>query len=64
MTIYAIYGATGHTGRLVTADLLARGNKDVILSGRNRETLAALGNYRIHPAAERDAFALELPGES
>lgn len=57
MTIYAIYGATGHTGRLVAADLLARG-KDVILSGRNPETLAALGNHRIHPAVVDDPDAL------
>lgn len=62
MTIYAIYGATGHTGRLVTSELLARG-KDVVLSGRNAEALAALGHPRIHPAALDDPDALRALAE-
>ncbi|WP_199791143.1 MULTISPECIES: saccharopine dehydrogenase NADP-binding domain-containing protein [unclassified Streptomyces] len=37
----AVYGATGHTGRLVTAELLARGQQ-VILAGRGEERLRAL----------------------
>lgn len=43
----AVYGAYGHTGRLVTAELLARG-RDVVLAGRDG---AALGSL----AAELDA---------
>jgi short subunit dehydrogenase-like uncharacterized protein len=37
----AVYGATGYTGRLVTAELLARG-RNVILAGRDQQGLAAL----------------------
>ncbi|MCP9623881.1 NAD-dependent epimerase/dehydratase family protein [Nocardia otitidiscaviarum] len=63
MTIYAIYGATGHTGRLVTAELLSRG-KDVIASGRDPDKLAALdssgtpGSVTTHTAAVDDAESL------
>ncbi|WP_372348097.1 saccharopine dehydrogenase NADP-binding domain-containing protein [Streptomyces sp. KL116D] len=39
----AVYGATGHTGRLVTAELLARG-QDVILAGRSTGRLRALAD--------------------
>jgi short subunit dehydrogenase-like uncharacterized protein len=37
----AVYGATGYTGRLVTAEL-ASGGADVVISGRNRGRLDAL----------------------
>jgi saccharopine dehydrogenase-like NADP-dependent oxidoreductase len=37
----AIYGATGHTGRLVAAELLARGQR-VLLSGRDTGALTTL----------------------
>ena len=48
--LMAVYGATGHTGRLVAAELIARG-RDVILAGRDdagsgpspRSWAAALG---------------------
>jgi short subunit dehydrogenase-like uncharacterized protein len=35
-----IYGATGHTGRLMAGELLARG-EGVVLAGRNGEALHA-----------------------
>ncbi|MFD0000549.1 saccharopine dehydrogenase NADP-binding domain-containing protein [Nocardia sp. NPDC127526] len=62
MTVFAVYGATGHTGRLVTAELLSRG-KDVVLSGRNPDALAALGPPRIMPAALDDPAALRALAE-
>lgn len=37
----AVYGATGYTGRLVAAELLARG-RNVILAGRDQHGLAAV----------------------
>jgi Saccharopine dehydrogenase NADP binding domain len=37
----AIYGANGHTGRLVAAELLSRG-QEVVLAGRNDEALRAM----------------------
>lgn len=57
MAVFAIYGATGHTGRLTTAELLARG-KDVIVSGRDPDALAALGHPNVMPAALDDPDAL------
>ncbi|MGY0019538.1 saccharopine dehydrogenase NADP-binding domain-containing protein [Streptomyces sp. cg35] len=45
----AVYGATGHTGRLVTAELLARG-QDVILAGRGEPGLRALAAELAAPA--------------
>ncbi|WP_067570317.1 saccharopine dehydrogenase NADP-binding domain-containing protein [Nocardia acidivorans] len=63
MTIFAIYGATGHTGRLVTADLLARG-QDVIVSGRDSGALATLGQGRVMPAALDDPVALRAVAEA
>ncbi|WP_432190305.1 saccharopine dehydrogenase NADP-binding domain-containing protein [Streptomyces sp. Tue6028] len=39
----AVYGATGHTGRLVTAELAARG-REIVLAGRNGEALHALAS--------------------
>jgi uncharacterized protein YbjT (DUF2867 family) len=45
----AIYGATGHTGRLVAAELLARG-QDLVLAGRNADALKALAEELGAPA--------------
>jgi saccharopine dehydrogenase-like NADP-dependent oxidoreductase len=61
MTI-AIYGANGHTGRLVAAELLAR-DQDVVLAGRNAAALRALAGElgpraAVHPATVDDAGAL------
>ncbi|MFI0356175.1 saccharopine dehydrogenase NADP-binding domain-containing protein [Actinomadura sp. 9N407] len=39
--LIAIYGAYGHTGRLVAAELLARG-QDIVLAGRDPAALAEL----------------------
>ncbi|MRH87711.1 NAD(P)H-binding protein [Nocardia sp. SYP-A9097] len=63
MTVYAVYGATGHTGRLVTAELLARGG-DVIVSGRDPDALAALGQARVMPAGVDDPRALRALAEA
>ncbi|WP_405490169.1 saccharopine dehydrogenase NADP-binding domain-containing protein [Nocardia sp. NBC_00511] len=63
MTVFAVYGATGHTGRLVTADLLARG-QEVVVSGRDPESLAALGDVRAMPAALDDPPALRALAEA
>ncbi|MFE3022779.1 saccharopine dehydrogenase NADP-binding domain-containing protein [Nocardia tengchongensis] len=63
MTVFAIYGATGHTGRLVAADLTARG-KDVVVSGRDPDALAALGYSRVVPAALDDPAALRALAEA
>src|SRR2546421_149290 len=46
----AIYGATGHTGRLVAAELLARG-QDTVLAGRDADALKALAASFDVPAA-------------
>ncbi|WP_338701851.1 saccharopine dehydrogenase NADP-binding domain-containing protein [Streptomyces sp. Q6] len=60
----AVYGATGHTGRLVTAELLARG-QDVILAGRDERGLRALAaelaapdRVHVHVAPLDDSEAL------
>lgn len=60
----AVYGATGHTGRLVTAELLARG-QDVVLAGRSERRLRALAaelaapdRVRVQVAPLDDARAL------
>ncbi|MFD6352400.1 saccharopine dehydrogenase NADP-binding domain-containing protein [Nocardia tengchongensis] len=63
MTVFAIYGATGHTGRLVAADLTARG-KDVVVSGRDPDALASLGYSRVVPAALDDPAALRALAEA
>jgi short subunit dehydrogenase-like uncharacterized protein len=39
----AVYGATGHTGRLVAAELAARDN-DIVLAGRDAGALHALAD--------------------
>lgn len=63
MTIYAIYGATGHTGRLVTAELLSRG-KDVLLSGRDPDKLAELGHSKTLAASVDDPKSLRALADS
>ncbi|MDG4859931.1 saccharopine dehydrogenase NADP-binding domain-containing protein [Streptomyces sp. T-3] len=62
--LFAIYGATGHTGRLVVSELLAR-DQELILAGRNAESLAALRDelgspdrVRVHHAPVDDRAAL------
>ena len=42
----AVYGATGHTGRLVAAELAARDN-DMVLAGRDAGALHALADERL-----------------
>ncbi|RVX38591.1 saccharopine dehydrogenase-like protein [Nonomuraea polychroma] len=64
----AVYGATGHTGRLVSAELRARG-REIILSGRDAGALKALsdelGGARVHHATIDDPAALrELAGQA
>ncbi|NUR91392.1 MAG: NAD-dependent epimerase/dehydratase family protein, partial [Nonomuraea sp.] len=64
----AVYGATGHTGRLVAAELHARG-REIVLAGRDVVRLKAvsdeLGGARVHEAALDDPDALRaLAAES
>ncbi|MFI6867115.1 saccharopine dehydrogenase NADP-binding domain-containing protein [Nocardia sp. NPDC050406] len=63
MTIFAVYGATGHTGRLVTTDLLSRG-KDVLLSGRDPDKLTELSHPRTLTARLDDAESLRALADS
>ncbi|KAB8196142.1 NAD(P)H-binding protein [Nonomuraea phyllanthi] len=62
----AVYGATGHTGRLVAAELRARG-RDVILAGRDGGALKALsgelGGALVHEAPLDDPAALRALAE-
>ncbi|MBA9001542.1 saccharopine dehydrogenase family protein [Thermomonospora cellulosilytica] len=51
-----VYGAYGHTGRFVIAELLRRGHEP-LLSGRDPARLAALG--AAHPGLETRAAAVE-----
>src|SRR5262245_4096294 len=65
--LFAVYGATGHTGRLVAAELLARGHA-VVLSGRDDAGLRTLagelsGPVEVHPAPLDDAAALRALAE-
>ncbi|MFI6815620.1 saccharopine dehydrogenase NADP-binding domain-containing protein [Nonomuraea sp. NPDC050328] len=55
----AIYGASGHTGRLVATDLHARGHA-VILAGRSEPKLKALADEL--PGAETHPAGLDDPG--
>ncbi|XVQ15696.1 saccharopine dehydrogenase NADP-binding domain-containing protein [Spirillospora sp. CA-255316] len=66
--LIAIYGAYGHTGRLVAAELLERG-RHIVLSGRDATALHDLaahlrsplddpGRVHVHPAAVDDTTAL------
>ncbi|ADB31595.1 Saccharopine dehydrogenase [Kribbella flavida DSM 17836] len=55
-----VYGATGHTGRFVVAELVERGFVP-ILSGRNAARLEELaqGNHEVRPAAVDDPSSLD-----
>lgn len=58
--VIAVYGATGHTGRLVSTELRARG-REVVLAGRDAqglETLAGELGGSAHHAPLDDAAAL------
>ncbi|MGA8113582.1 MAG: saccharopine dehydrogenase NADP-binding domain-containing protein [Actinocatenispora sp.] len=60
--VIAVYGATGHTGRLVAAELSAAGH-DLLVAGRNADALRALaadldGSARVRVAALDDPRAL------
>jgi len=61
--LVAIYGATGHTGRLVAAELIARG-REVLLSGRDGPALLRVAEElglpaeRVHPAGVDEPEAL------
>jgi short subunit dehydrogenase-like uncharacterized protein len=50
----AVYGATGYTGRLVTAELVEAG-AELVLSGRNRRKLDALAQDTEGEVAVREA---------
>src|SRR4029453_5065120 len=54
----ALFGAYGHTGRFVGAELLRRGIT-AILSGRDRVKLEALG--RVHPNSDLRVASIEDP---
>ncbi|WP_188189924.1 saccharopine dehydrogenase NADP-binding domain-containing protein [Nonomuraea sp. SYSU D8015] len=65
----AVYGATGHTGRLAAAELRARG-RDVILAGRDGAALKALAEefggepgVVVHQATLDDPAALRALAE-
>ncbi|MEV0578262.1 saccharopine dehydrogenase NADP-binding domain-containing protein [Streptomyces sp. NPDC050392] len=61
-TAVVVYGATGHTGRFIVAELRRRGFTPV-LSGRNAARLEALaaewGEAEVRPAGVDDAGALD-----
>jgi hypothetical protein len=63
----AIYGANGHTGRLVAAELLSRG-QDIVLAGRNDEALQAmaaeLGSRAVVAPLDDPASLRELAGSA
>ncbi|MDB1089053.1 saccharopine dehydrogenase NADP-binding domain-containing protein [Streptomyces sp. ACA25] len=69
--LIAVYGAYGHTGRLVTAELLSRG-RELILAGRDAEALRTMagglkepGQVRTFPASVDDPAAMrELTGKA
>ncbi|MFI6480768.1 saccharopine dehydrogenase NADP-binding domain-containing protein [Nonomuraea sp. NPDC050663] len=64
--LIAVYGATGHTGRLVAAELRARG-RDIVLGGRDGGALKALsdelGGPPVHEATVDDPGALRALAE-
>jgi short subunit dehydrogenase-like uncharacterized protein len=69
-SLIAIYGAYGHTGRLVATELRDRG-RDLVLAGRDHGALESLaaeldapGHVRIHPAAVDDPAALRALTEN
>ncbi|MEU5880121.1 saccharopine dehydrogenase NADP-binding domain-containing protein [Spirillospora sp. NPDC047279] len=58
--LIAVYGAYGHTGRLVAAELRSR-NQNAVLAGRDAEALRRMGaelGYPVFPAAVDDPAAL------
>jgi saccharopine dehydrogenase-like NADP-dependent oxidoreductase len=55
-----VYGATGHTGRLVATQLSARGYGDMILAGRDADALTMVAD-RIGPAARVQAAQVDDP---
>jgi short subunit dehydrogenase-like uncharacterized protein len=61
-TSVLVYGAYGHTGRFVVAELLSQG-LDPILSGRNPARLAAMASQfpglRVRPATVEDSQSLQ-----
>jgi short subunit dehydrogenase-like uncharacterized protein len=64
----AVYGATGHTGRLVAAELAARDN-DIVLAGRDAGALHALADeldtsVGVRVAALDDPAALRTVAEN
>ncbi|GAB2866418.1 saccharopine dehydrogenase NADP-binding domain-containing protein [Actinoallomurus bryophytorum] len=62
----AIYGANGHTGRLVAAELLSRG-QEVVLAGRDDAALRAMAGElgsRAHLARLDDPASLRALAES
>jgi short subunit dehydrogenase-like uncharacterized protein len=68
--IIAVYGANGHTGRLVAAELLSRGH-DIVLAGRNvgalhaiAEELHAAGHVRTHGASLDEPASLQELADS
>lgn len=64
--LIAIYGANGHTGRLVAAELRSLG-QDILLAGRNAAALRAMADEfgaRAHPAAVDDPAALRELAET
>ncbi|WP_344158863.1 saccharopine dehydrogenase NADP-binding domain-containing protein [Kribbella yunnanensis] len=55
----AVYGATGHTGRFVVAELVRQGFTPIV-SGRNAETLKAeWPDFEARPATADDSHALD-----
>jgi short subunit dehydrogenase-like uncharacterized protein len=56
----AVYGATGHTGRLVAAQLVDGGH-DVVLAGRDREGLQSVAR-ELGSAARTEVVPLDDPG--
>uniref|UniRef100_UPI001C5DE206 saccharopine dehydrogenase NADP-binding domain-containing protein n=1 Tax=Nonomuraea rhizosphaerae TaxID=2665663 RepID=UPI001C5DE206 len=68
--LIAIYGANGHTGRLVASGLLSRGH-EIVLAGRDESRLRAFAEelgkperVRTHVAALDDPAALRSLAES
>ena len=54
----AVYGATGHTGRFVVAELLRRGISTIV-SGRDAARLEELGVEKVRPATIGDPASLD-----
>jgi hypothetical protein len=64
--LIAIYGANGHTGRLVAAELHSR-EQEIVLAGRNAAALHAMAGElgaRAHPASVEDPASLRELAET